>query len=254
MPDDLSSLVRTDYKAVDKRDGVHSVIGWIRGDSDKLPILVDEGKPFGLVNDRAMTSRRLDQNAKLEGYALVTRALPQTASLAEAAARMAELRAAFLPIEDRKGKLVGYVAALDVARRNGAVERSARDLAVPVRALRPDETLGDAVHAFGQEFVDHLPVVSTEGRLEGVVHRRDVLLMSADAGDKGRMDAHGERIHALRDAVSGFADAPEALVRPDDSFERVASCLESWGYALVVENNRLTGIVTPETLIRSLSH
>lgn len=254
MADDLSSLLRTDYKAVDKREGVHSVMGWLRGDSDKLPILMDADKPFGLVNDRALTSRRLDANAKLEGYALVTRALPQTASLGEVAARMAELRAAFLPIEDRKGQLAGYVTALDVARNNGASQRRARELALPVGTLRSDQTLGDAVHAFGQEYVDHLPVVSSEGKLEGVVHRRDVLVMSADSGDKGRMDARGERIHALRDLVGGFADGLDGVVRPDDSFERVAACLEAWGYALVVENNRLTGIVTPETLIRSLFH
>lgn len=251
---ELSPYLRTDYKAVDKRDGVHSVMGWLRGDTDKLPIVVDDGKPFGLVNDRALTSRRLDDKTKLENYAVVTRALPETATLDQVAARMAELRAAFLPIEDKRGKLAGYVSALDVARERGANDRAARELAVPVAHLTKDSTLGDAVHLFAQEYVDHLPILDANGQLHGVVHRRDVLLMSADSGDKGRMDAQGEKIHALRDRIDGFAEDAQGIVGPAERFDAVAECLESWGYAFVRNGDgRVQGIITPETLMRALA-
>ncbi|GEM_PF-6569228 len=252
---ELGPFLRTDFKAVDKRDGIHSVMGWIKGDTDTLPIVVDEGRPFGLVNDRAITTgRRLDERAKVESYSLVTRALPETASLEEVARRMAELRAAFLPIEDKKGKLAGYVSAIDVARERGAADRKARDLAVPIATLRMEQTLGEALHAFSQEYVDHLPVLDGDGRIRGVIHRRDVVVLGANNGDKGRMDAIGERHHPLKDPVSGFADEPVGIVPPHATFEEVERALESWDYAIVSNGDaRVLGIITPETLMRSLT-
>lgn len=251
---ELGPFLRTDFKAVDKRDGIHTVMGWIKGDSDKLPIVTDGGKPFGLVNDRAITNgRNLDDRAKLENYALITRALPETASIEEVAKRMAELRAAFLPIEDKKGRLAGYVSAIDVARERGADGRTARDLCVPIPALRGEQTLGEALHAFSQEYVDHLPITDAQGRLQGVVHRRDVLVLGANNADKGRMDAIGERHHPLKDPVSGFADEASGIVSPEARFSEVERALDAWGYALVSNGDaRVLGIITPETLMRSL--
>lgn len=251
---ELGPFLRTDYKAVDKRDGLHSVMGWIKGDSDKLPIVMDDGKPFGIVNDRAITSgRRLDEKAKVENYSLVTRALPETASLEEVARRMSELRAAFLPIEDRRGKLAGYVSAIDVARERGAGGRTAREICVPIATLRGEQTLGEALHAFSQEYVDHLPVVDAQGRVSGVIHRRDVLVLEANNSDKGRMDAVGERHHPLRDPVSGLADEAAGVVQPEARFDEVERALESWSYAIVKNGDgRVLGIITPETLMRSL--
>ncbi|MEA3200357.1 MAG: hypothetical protein QOE90_1785 [Thermoplasmata archaeon] len=250
---DLSSYLRTDYKAVDKREGLHAVMGWLKGDADKLPIVMDDGKPFGIVNERALSSRRLDDKAKIENYALVTRALPQTASLDEVARRMSELRAAFLPIEDKRGKLAGYVSAIDVARERGAATRNARELAVPVTALRAEQTLGEALHAFTHEYVDHLPVLDAAGRLQGVVHRRDVLVLEANNADKGRMDAVSEKQRPLKDALGGFADDASGVVPAGAGFDAVAAAIESWGYALVQDGaGRIAGIVTAETLLRSL--
>jgi CBS domain-containing protein len=252
---ELGPFLRTDFKAVDKRDGIHAVMGWIKGDTDKLPIVTDEGKPFGIVNDRAIsTGRHLDEKAKLENYALVTRALPETASLEEVAARMSELRAAFLPIEDRKGKLRGYVSAIDVARERGASGRTARELCVPIATLRGEQTVGEALHAFSQEYVDHLPVTDAHGRITGVVRRRDVVVLGANASDKGRMDAIGERRHPTRDALAGFAQEARGLVGPDAGFDEVERALQSWGYALVQNGEgRVLGIVTAETLMRKLA-
>lgn len=250
---DLSPYLRTDFKAVDKRDGMNAVMGWLRGDADKLPIVTDDGKPFGLVNERALSSRSLDGKAKIENYALVTRSLPHTASLDEVARRMSELRAAYLPIEDKKGKLAGYVSAIDVARERGAGERRARELAVPITMLKPTQTLGEALHAFTQEYVDFLPVVDANGRATGVVARREIVKLEFNAGDKGRMDAHGEKVHPLKNPVDGYVSEATAICAPEATFDEVETCLENWGYAIVQNGSgKAMGIITPETLLRSL--
>src|SRR5438876_7265450 len=105
----IESILRADFKPVDKRDEIRMVLGWLSGDSDKVPIVVDDDKPMGILNERALMSRRLDQKAHIEQFTLATRALPQTATLEEAAARMREFRAAYLPVEDKRGKVAGFV-------------------------------------------------------------------------------------------------------------------------------------------------
>lgn len=248
MPD-IHDLVRTDFKEVDKRDGLHAVMGWVKGDTDKVPIVTDGGKPFGIVNDRALMSRRIDHHAKIEGYALTTRALPPDATLEEAIERMAEYRAAHVPVEQR-GKLLGYVSAVDLARE-AAWAHTARELCVPVTMLKETQTLGDALHVFHQEYVDFLPVLDAQGRPSAVLPRKRVLLAGAEAGTKGRKDAGGEKFHLINDPVHGFTDQSISL-RADAPMEEVLETLEEWGYALVHDRDgRFLGIITPETLARA---
>src|SRR5205814_1934637 len=84
-----------------------SVFGWLTGDAKKVPIVMDGDAPFGILNERALMSRRIDGKAKLESYTLATRALSSTATLDEAAARMREFRAARLPVAGKRGKDAG---------------------------------------------------------------------------------------------------------------------------------------------------
>ena len=247
---DLSAFVRTDYKAVDKREPLHAVKGWLVGDTEKVPIVMDGDKPFGIVNERSLMGRSLALDAHVSQFALTTRALPLTASVEEARAKLAEFRAGYLPVVDARGKLAGYVTALDLARETLDGQR-ARDLAVPVTQLREESTLGDALHAFTKEYVEYLPVLRGDGRVSGVLRRSDVLKMEFNAGDKGRKDAGGEKFTMLNDPVSGFMDEAPRFVPPDAGAEALLETLEEEGYAFVgVPQGRIEGVVTAETLFR----
>ncbi|HVM45141.1 MAG TPA: CBS domain-containing protein [Candidatus Thermoplasmatota archaeon] len=247
---DIAPFLRTDFKAVDKRDALHSVKGWLTGDTKKVPIIVDDGKPFGIVNERALMGRSLDLNAHLHQFTLATRALKPTSTIEEARAKMAEFRAAYLPVEDARGRLVGYVRAIDLARESLDGEK-ARDLAVPVTQLREEQTIGDALHAFHKEYVEYLPVLRRDGRVTGVLRRSDVLNVEFNAGDKGRKDAGGEKFSLLRDPITGFMDETPRFVTPDTPAAALLETLEDEGYAFVgSREGRLEGVVTPETLFR----
>lgn len=246
----VESILRTDYKAVDKRDELHAVMGWLQGDSSKVPIVVDDGRPFGILNERALIGRKLERHAHVHNYALATRALPWNATLQEAAARLSEFRAPYLPVEDAKGKLLGYVSALDVARETVTGRRPA-DLAVPVTMLKEDNTLGDAVHLFAKEYVPVLPVMDGDGRVRGVLPRRTVLRMEGETANRGRKDAGGEKLHILNDPVGGFMDDAPVVLPAASTFREVMDKLETDGYALLQERNgAFLGMVTPETLMR----
>lgn len=246
----VESILRTDFKAVDKRDDLHAVMGWLQGDAKKVPIVVDDGRPFGILNERALISRKLEKSAHVHNFALATRALTPQATLQEAAARMAEFRASYLPVEDAKGKLLGYVTALDVAREMGTARRPA-DLAIPVASLKETNTLGDAVHLFAKEYVPVLPVMDGDGRVRGVLPRRTMFRVETEVGNKGRKDAGGEKFHILNDPVGGFMDEAPAVLPAASTMEEVLDTVEQSGYAILQERNgAFLGLVTPETLMR----
>ncbi|HUR70024.1 MAG TPA: CBS domain-containing protein [Candidatus Thermoplasmatota archaeon] len=249
---DISSFLRTDFKAVDKRDPLHSVKGWLTGDASKVPIVVDDGRPFGILNERALMGRHLDLHAHVHQFALATRALTPDSTPEQARARMAELRAAYLPVEDKRGKLLGYVRAIDLARDELVGER-ARALAVPVTLLREDQTMGEALNAFAKEYVEFLPVVGRDGRIGGVLSRAKVLEMEFNNGDKGRRDAGGEKFHMLDDPIAGFMDQAPSFVAPEADTKTLLDTLEDAGYAIVErdQGDPAVGLVTPETLFRA---
>lgn len=247
---DLDGILRTDYKAVDKRDAIQSVWGWLSGDSAKVPIVMDGNRPFGVVNERALMSRRINQAAHLESYTLPTRAIREDASLDEVARRMAEARAAHLPVEDKRGRLRGYVSALDVARAQER-EATAADLAVPVTALKHTQTIGEALHAFTQEYVDWLPILNGDGKAHAVLPRRTLMRLEANLAEKGRKDANGEKMNPLKDVVEGFSEQIVSRLPASASRDEVLAALDDNGYVLIEgRDGRLLGIVTPTTLLR----
>jgi CBS domain-containing protein len=251
MADDIASFVRTDFKAVDKRDALHSVKGWLTGDTTKVPIVLDGERPFGIVNERALMGRHMDLNAHVHQFTLATRAVTPETSIEDARRKMAEHRAAYLPVEDKRGRLAGYIRATDIFRAdmNGQL---ARNLAVPVTLLRDDQTMGDALNAFAKEYVEFLPVVGRDGRIDGVLSRSEVLKMEFNNGDKGRKDAGGEKIRMLNDPIRGFMDVAPAFVPPETGPEALLDTLDDVGYAIVgSETGKPVGVVTPETLFRA---
>lgn len=247
---DLSSRIQTDYKAVDKRDELRTVMGWLAGEASKVPIVTDCERPFGILNERALMARQLDERSKIARYTLATRALVPEDSIEEARARMMELRAAYLPVEDERQRPMGYVRAIDVARETAGAARAAQ-VAVPVTTLREGATMGDAVNAFQKEYVDYLPVLGDNGHIAGVLPRRAVLRAELHTADRGRKDAGGEKRNMIHDPLAPLLDPATSFLPARASLDEVLATLEDQGYALVSGNDGVVlGIVTPETLFQ----
>lgn len=249
--DDLSTLLRDDMKPVDKRDGIHSVMGWLTGQTDKVPIVLDRERPFGIINERALMARSLDPQAKIDPYVTPTGAIALDTPLSDVARRMSEHRAPHFPVQDDRGRLAGYLAATDVALAT-TQGFTAETACLPVQVLTEGQTMGEALNAFAKEYVDYLPVTDANGRVVGVLPRRAVLSMEFNSGSRGRKDAGGEKLTMLNDPVHGFMDDVPVFVQPDLGHEELMPILEESGYAIVRDGSgRLRGVVTPSTLFRA---
>ena len=115
-----------------------------------------------------------------------------------------------------------------------------RDVMVPMRdvvAVRPQTSIADAIDLARKASVDRLPVITDEGRAQGLVNVLDVLL-----------DRNGERLLTpyIRRIVTANEDEPAFRV-----VQRLRAA--RLGLAAVIDrNNRLLGIVAIEDLIRRL--
>ena len=131
--------------------------------------------------------------------------------------------------------------------------RTAAELCLPVRSLNEAHTLGDALHAFTQEYVDFLPVMDGGGKVTGVLPRRALFSMELNQGHgRGRRDAGGEKTNLLDDKVAGFMDEAPVVLPAAASFDQLLRTVESSGYAIVQNGGKgVMGIVTPQTILRA---
>lgn len=248
----IDHLIRTDYRAVEKNAELRNVIGWLSGDVEKPPILMDDGRPVGIVNDRSLMRRRLDWKSKVHKHLTATKALSPDIGADDAMRRMHEFRASYLPVADEKGAPKGYLRAVDLAREMDG-DWNAASLCVNVTRLQPTATMGEALHAFGKEYVDVLPVVNGDGKVRGVIRRRTLVQLEAGRGHgRGRYDADPERPDPLAGEVDGFIDAATATLKPDASRDEVLETLQKFGYAVVQDGrDQFVGIITPATLFEN---
>ncbi|MBI4400267.1 MAG: CBS domain-containing protein [Nitrospirae bacterium] len=85
-----------------------------------------------------------------------------------------------MPIVDEKQRLVGIVSEYDLLaaleRGQRWSELSAQDIMTPnPYSVRPETDIGTLIHVFRASHLIRVPVVDAEGRLIGIVARRDIL-------------------------------------------------------------------------------
>ena len=101
--------------------------------------------------------------------------LPATATVGDARRKIAAGRHGAYPILDDGGRCVGIVARGDLLRREaGEGEPVAAVASRDLVAVGPDDTVLRALERMLQEEVDHLPVVTPDGHLQGICTRTDV--------------------------------------------------------------------------------
>jgi CBS domain-containing protein len=97
----------------------------------------------------------------------------------------------FLPVVNTQGKVIGVVTDRDICMALGTRSRLPGEITVgeiisgKVFACRPDDDLRIALGTMGQEKVRRLPVISDDGKLEGILSMDDIVV-HAEAVGPGR--------------------------------------------------------------------
>jgi CBS domain-containing membrane protein len=109
--------------------------------------------------------------------------------------------------------------------------------------LGPDSTLLDAAKLMREHHIRHIPVVSPEGSVVGVVSHRDVLAASDSRLLHEDASSAGKEAYV---ALSSVMSSPVQTVTPDASLLGVAIKLrkQRMGCLPVTENGQLIGIIS----------
>jgi CBS domain-containing membrane protein len=114
--------------------------------------------------------------------------------------------------------------------------------------LGPDDTLANARQMMTEHHIRHIPVVSTEGTLIGVVSQRDILAAedSTVLNEEGGADSRDQYV-----AVSTIMTAPAQTVAEHASLRATAMHLQKnkLGCLPVVDGSQLVGIITDSDFV-----
>jgi CBS domain-containing protein len=127
--------------------------------------------------------------------------IEETASVADAAQRLAQHRIGALPVMGAGGRLAGILSERDVVR--GVATKGAAALSEPVSALMTAgvetttevESIGDVMQRMTKGRFRHMPVLK-DGRLIGMISIGDVV--------KHRIDVQELEVETLRGFVTGM--------------------------------------------------
>ena len=118
-----------------------------------------------------------------------------TESLADAAKAMWENDCGVLPIIKDGRKVVGMITDRDICMATAMNERNPSSICVEevmtgtVYAAAPDEDIEQALATMREHRVRRLPVLNTEGELEGILSMNDIVLKAkAPNGKKAQID------------------------------------------------------------------
>lgn len=238
-----SSWIASDVRAVEGKEPLARVLGWLRGESDARPIVTEDGHPKGIVNTRALTGRGIDEERQVRKVMFPVPVLSPADDLTQVARRFSETLAPYLPVANGKD-IAGCLPAAAGLVAFGDGPRAEQCMA-PVPTLSPSDTMEHALKAFGTTYLDQLPVLDERGRIRGALRRQRAMRVH-EFGRRhiGRMDRQGFREDNREDPIEGWMDGGWTELPRRATYEDLVEALQRDGYTFLVEDGgRYVGTV-----------
>jgi CBS domain-containing protein len=130
-----------------------------------------------------------------------------TSNLAEVAGLMWEYDCGILPVVAHGGQVVGLITDRDVCMAAALKNRHLENIAVEdvtsgkVISCHPDDDVHTALKTLQENKIRRLPVVATDGTLEGIVSMNDIVLRAQEARDKKTPDVSYADVVATYKAI-----------------------------------------------------
>jgi len=279
---DIQDIVSPDYESLDADERVASLAGIFDDPSEDGVVVLREGEVAGVVTRRQLAASRLSPEQKLESLIWSVPRVPPDADVREVAQLMIDSDSRILPVFEGE-RMIGVVRQDDLLEavqpflEVATVEDVATDDLVVVT---PETTFGEALNAFREHRITHLPVVD-EGSAVGILSLYDVTGLTVRAttrsqgGEGGGTDAFGGSVSggagrshggfgAREGDLARILDVPvrDLMVSPVRTIESsatlddaVAAMFEVGGSALVVADGQggAVGIVTKTDVLDVLT-
>ncbi len=278
----VNLLLRREVKAVPVMDGA-KIAGIITGGD----LLARGGMPLSLDAQCALPAAMRDEHVRCLDFRNLlardvmtapARTLNIKTTVRDALRLMARGGVKRLPVTADDGSLMGIVSRADVLRAMGHASAVAGHLDVLPASLRglardvmhrdvptagPDTPLADILEQIVASPLRRVVIVDGEGRIQGVVHDRDLLdrvareqspgLLASLIGVLSRRDASAT---GLRGVAREVMTAGVITVPPDMPLDGVVQTLTAHAVKRIVvadEDGRLLGMIDRDAVLRELA-
>ncbi|KAB1192403.1 CBS domain-containing protein [Haloferax sp. MBLA0076] len=277
---DISNLVEREFPTVTPETRVSKLQGMFQETGTKAIVVVDDGEYLGIVTLRQMNVTHRDPDAKARSILWHPAKVDRDEDVRRVARLILASRSEVLPVFDDE-ELVGTVSTDRVLE---AVQQFLGVLTVEdvysdsLVTVGQDSTFGEALNAFRENGITHLPVAE-DGDVVGVVSLTDILDFTTRAMDKpsggssggfdvssggsspgfrsagGMGDRAGELERMLDLPVVDVMSAPVATVLPNDGLDDAVEQMLDDGVSslIVVQENAPAGIVTKSDVLEALT-
>ncbi|PKK86163.1 MAG: hypothetical protein CVT48_02345 [Thermoplasmata archaeon HGW-Thermoplasmata-1] len=248
----ISDIVNRDFKPVDKKEDIRSVLGYLTGSSRTMPIVFDGKRPWGTIERKTVIKNKLNEKNKIEKFVNGLPVIDEKEEMEKAVEVLLKSGTAMLLVSSGE-TLVGYVHSKDLLAHldSGLSAKSMMEDPGRIKVMRPEDSIGKAINGLTSSKLTVLPVVSAKGRLEGIIGIDELLKIEMTLEKPKHGDYHTEIISNAKDLqVAGFMQEAVPCCLPDDSLGRVAELIRENGYAVVADGDAYVGMITPDSVLK----
>jgi len=273
-------ILSKNYARIDISDTIGKLIGTLKTSKQGAALVFDDGKYVGLIGKHFLANSRIDSQTMKVGNVVKHRSKAKTPffvptlsgedSLAKVSKLMIGAATNVLPVLDGKKKVIGVVHARDILLATASEYKGITcDKLGSMKPITcgPEDPVNKAVTALNKYGIDHLPVVSKDGTLLGMIGMSDLLaneqIWNSDAQKISQAASHqggkrsgynsGEKNSLLSLPVKNFMSKKTMCCTKADT--TIPNAIEQMCDAgvcsiVLVKNNKPVGILTAGDVLK----
>lgn len=258
---DIADIATTDYTEADVGERFGKIRAAFEESNPKAIVITDDGEYAGIVTERQILQSHVEDNTKASAFMRSAPRIDRAEDIREVARMLVEGGTKAAPVfngEELSG-IITADAVLEAVLEHLDAITVEQIYTEDVVTVNRDTTVGRAINMLREHGISRLPVLSDDGRLEGVVTThdlRDVIIRDMDKATVGDRAGDIERI--LDIPVYDVMNSPVGTADPEEAVSAAVSRMfdDDYGGLVVTldaNDRQVGGVVTKTDVLRALT-
>ncbi|MFB6075529.1 MAG: CBS domain-containing protein [Candidatus Aenigmatarchaeota archaeon] len=255
----VKDILPLEYKKISKEEHLSKAKGIFKEEDVYALCVYDENNGFiGLTTERNLAERGVPAHTKIKSLIYNPPKIKPEDAFVDAAKKVLDSGYDAAPIFDND-EVIGVLTEyniIDIARKaDELTDQKSKKYTDEVICIGVGEDIGKARHIMHEEGVSRLPVVDTEGKLEGVVTLKDIMKTIQPNERMGDRDVAGEKIPHYEIPISSIMNDKPLTIDEDTNLKTAAEQMNKKRQysAIIVKNKKPLGIITPKDTIEFIA-
>jgi len=255
----IDEIITDKFVIIDEEEYLSKAIGIFNSEKPEIIIVVDKENNYkGILSERWIYRTMVDPSkTKIKTLCKYVPEILENTSLIEIAKRMLESNTKVVPILNKEGNIIGIVRDIDLLSK--VVEKEFGKLnvlefaTIDMITLSKEDSIGKALAIFRENNISRSPILDN-GKVIGVVTMHDIVtkfIIPRERVSKGEFK--GEKIHPITIPIKEIMTSPVIYVGLEGNTRKVIELMKTHNISdvLIIENNKLFGIITKKDLIEA---